>query len=53
MRIGSDLELSAKDIVNEYPERELSDLLFLYGEEQYARRIAKAIVTQRKLAPIN
>jgi len=52
MRIGSDLELSAKDIVNEYPERELSDLLFLYGEEQYARRIAKAIVTQRKLAPI-
>ncbi len=48
MRLGGGLELSASDIVNEYPEKELADLIFLYGEEQYAKRIAKAIAARRK-----
>ena len=48
MRLQSGLEISAADIVNEYPEEELADIFFEYGEERLARRIAKAIVTARR-----
>ena len=40
---------SAADLVNELPEAELADLLFLYGEERASRRIARAIVAARPL----
>jgi 16S rRNA (cytosine1402-N4)-methyltransferase len=43
---------SAADIVNETPERDLADLIYTYGEERRARRVAKAIVTARADAPI-
>ncbi|MBQ9516520.1 MAG: 16S rRNA (cytosine(1402)-N(4))-methyltransferase RsmH [Eubacterium sp.] len=39
--------LSAKDVVNTYSEQELADILFRYGEEKFARRIAKNIVEAR------
>ncbi|MBU4270074.1 16S rRNA (cytosine(1402)-N(4))-methyltransferase RsmH [Candidatus Dependentiae bacterium] len=39
----------ASDIVNRFREKELADIIFKYGEERYARRIAKAIVEQRKI----
>ena len=39
--------LSAKDVVNNYSEQELSDILFRYGEEKFSRRIAKNIVEAR------
>ena len=42
--------LTAADIVNTYPERELSQILYQYGEETRARAIARAIVRSR---PIN
>jgi len=42
----------AADLVNELPARELADLLFRYGEEPRARRIAAAIVRERERAPI-
>lgn len=48
MRLDPDLETDAADIVNEYPEKELADILFEYGEERYSRRIAAAIVRERK-----
>lgn len=48
MRLESDLEISAADIINEYPESELADLLYGYGEERYSRQIAKAVVNARK-----
>jgi 16S rRNA (cytosine1402-N4)-methyltransferase len=48
MRLDSDLEITAADIVNEYPESELADLLYGYGEERYSRQIAKAVVRARK-----
>ena len=48
MRLEGSLELSAEDIVNEYPERELADLIFEYGEERYSRRIARYIVEARE-----
>lgn len=40
--------LSAKDVVNTYSETELTDILFRYGEEKFARRIAKNIVLHRQ-----
>lgn len=40
--------LSAKDVVNTYSETELADILFRYGEEKFARRIAKNIVLYRQ-----
>ena len=43
---------SAADIVNDAPEAVLADILFHYGEERAARRIARAIVARRGEAPI-
>lgn len=50
MRMGSG-ELTAADIVNEYPEESLTKILKEYGEEPQARRIARAIVEERKNEP--
>ncbi len=44
--------VTAADLVNELPERELADLLFELGEERASRRIARAIVTARAEMPI-
>lgn len=44
--------LSAKDVVNNYSEYELADILFRYGEEKFSRRIAKNIVQSRNNKPI-
>ena len=49
MRFGSNAFQSAEDIVNSYDERDLADLIFRYGEDRDARRIAKAIVMSRPL----
>lgn len=43
---------SAADLVNTLPERELADTLFELGEERASRRIAKAILAARAVAPI-
>src|SRR5918998_4805030 len=43
--------VSAADIVNEYPERELADIFRRYGEERFARQIARAIVRRRRETP--
>jgi 16S rRNA (cytosine1402-N4)-methyltransferase len=42
---------SAADLVNRLPEARLADILFQLGEERAARRIARAIVADRKTAP--
>jgi 16S rRNA (cytosine1402-N4)-methyltransferase len=42
----------AADLVNTLPERDLADLLFEFGEERASRRIARAIVGTRAVAPI-
>jgi len=47
MRFDPSNPLTAAEIVNEWPEQELADLLFRYGEEPAARRIARAIVAAR------
>jgi 16S rRNA (cytosine1402-N4)-methyltransferase len=43
---------TAADLVNTLPEAELADILFTFGEERHARRIAKAIIAARAEAPI-
>jgi len=43
---------TARDIVNGWEEKVIADVLFGYGEERYARRIAKAIVARRKEFPL-
>jgi 16S rRNA (cytosine1402-N4)-methyltransferase len=44
---------SAADIINALPEKELSDIIFTYGEERHARRVARAIVAARTERPIS
>ncbi len=43
---------SARDLVNEYAEEEITRILFAYGEEKYARKIASGIARARLAAPI-
>jgi 16S rRNA (cytosine1402-N4)-methyltransferase len=51
MRMDSAAELSARDLVNEAEERELSVIFKRFGEERYARQIARAIVRRREERP--
>ena len=44
--------LSAADVVNTYSESALADILFRYGEEKFARRIAANIIKAREDKPI-
>ncbi|MBQ1198050.1 MAG: 16S rRNA (cytosine(1402)-N(4))-methyltransferase RsmH [Spirochaetaceae bacterium] len=52
MRLNDSEGKSASDIVNTMREEELANLIFNYSEERYSRRIARAIVENRQLAPI-
>jgi len=49
MRFGFHAAQTAADIVNNYSERELADLIYEYGEERNSRKIARAIVKARPL----
>jgi len=54
MRMGGDEQRpTAADVVNTYPEERLSQIIFEYGEERFARRIASAIVRVRSRAPLS
>lgn len=44
--------LSAYDVVNNYDERQLADIIYRYGEEKFSRRIATNIVKARAKKPI-
>ncbi len=50
MRFSPSQELTAADIVNGYPEAELSQIIRKYGEELISRRIAHAIVRERPVS---
>ena len=41
-------DLTAKEIVNSWSEKDLADVIWKYGEERFSRRIAKNIVRRRK-----
>ena len=51
MRMDASAPRSARDIVNEADERELADIFRRYGEERFARQIARAIVRRRTEQP--
>ncbi len=48
----SEMGQSAADVVNEYDEKTLADIIWRYGEERASRKIARAIVEARAEAPI-
>lgn len=52
MRMDTSRSLSAYEVLNEYSEKELNDIIFEYGEERWAKRIAEFIVAERKVKPI-
>ena len=48
MRMDKQQKLTAKDVVNDYSEEELADIIFNYGEERFARNIARNICKARE-----
>ena len=52
MRMDESKPFSAYDVVNTYSEADLNRIIYTYGEERWAKRIAQFIVKQRELAPI-
>lgn len=53
MRMNRHARLSARDIVNDYDEERLANILYLYGEVQKSRQIARSIVKARGAAPVD
>lgn len=52
MRMDRSQSLTAEEIVNDWSEEEIAKILKEYGEEKFARNIAKHIVRERQKAPI-
>lgn len=52
MRLDQSMPFTAEELVNTWPEKDLSDLIFRYGEDSNARRIARKIVAERASGPI-
>jgi len=52
MRMDMRKSFSAMDIVNEYSEEKLAEIIFNYGEDRWAKRIAEFIVKEREKEPI-
>lgn len=48
MRMDKNSKVTAKDIINKYSEEELYKIIDEYGEERFAKRIAKNICIARK-----
>ena len=48
MRMDSGAGLSAADIINDFSEKEMTEIFFTYGEERYSRQIARGIVRIRE-----
>jgi len=52
MRLDQSTPITAAELVNTLPERDLADILWRYGEEKSARRIASKLVAAREVEPI-
>ena len=52
MRMDQTAPFSAYNVVNEYSEEAIADLIFRYGEDRWAKRIAEFIIKERENAPI-
>ena len=53
MRLDNRLTTTAADLINKLPEVKLADLIWRWGEERHSRRIARAIINNRRERPIN
>ena len=53
MRMDSTSSLSAWNVVNEYSQEEIEKIIWNYGEERWAKRIAEFIVIERKTKSID
>lgn len=53
MRMDNRQSLSAKDIINNYSEDQINEIIFRWGEERWAKRIAQFIVEYRKTKEIS
>lgn len=51
MRMSQDDAFTAEQVVNGYTEKELTEIIRMYGEEKWASRISKFIVRERKKQP--
>lgn len=52
MRMNQEDEFSAYELINEYSEKDIAYIISKYGEERWAKRIAKFIVEARKVKPL-
>ena len=52
MRMDQSMSGTAADLVNRWPEAQLADAIFQFGEERFSRRIARAIVRARERHPL-
>lgn len=52
MRMDQSQECTAAHLIRDLTESELADLIYRHGEERYSRRIARAIIQERKNRPI-
>ena len=53
MRMNTQAQLTAQDVVNEYPVEELAKIFRIYGEVENAYKLASLIVSKRALSPIS
>ncbi|MBP2057811.1 16S rRNA (cytosine1402-N4)-methyltransferase [Lactobacillus colini] len=52
MRMDQSQELDAYTIVNTWSQKEISDLLYQYGDEKFSRQIARKIIDHRQKSPV-
>lgn len=52
MRMDQSIGGTAADLINRWPEAQLADVIFQFGEERFSRRIARAIVSARERHPL-
>ena len=52
MRMDQSMSGTAADLINQWPEAQLADAIFQFGEERFSRRIARAIVRARERHPL-
>jgi len=52
MRMDQSMSGTAADLLNQWPEAQLADAIFQFGEERFSRRIARAVVRARERHPL-
>lgn len=52
MRMDQSQDFDAYQLVNQYSQRQLADVLYRYGDERFSRQIARKIVEKRQIKPI-